>query len=172
MSIEIDILSGDAAWPTVRPLFEAVWPPDGAAQRATAERHHPTLRVLIESSGELVCQVGITIRIITWNGRKCQVGGLGELATRPDRRRQGFGSLALTAAVQTLRDHEAIDCGLAFCDAQQAGFFDARGWQRYDGAIVADQGGGKAPYRELTPLQLDLRRKVRGGTLDLCGSPW
>ncbi|MCG6206264.1 GNAT family N-acetyltransferase [Rhodopseudomonas sp. HC1] len=174
MSIEIDILSGDAAWPMARPLLETVWPPGAKAphRRGTSDDEHPTLRVLIESSGELVCHVGITIRIVTWNGRKCQVGGIGGLATRPDGRRRGYGSLALTAAVQTLRDHEAIDCGLAFCDETQAAFFEARGWQRYDGAIVAEQSGSKAPYDELVPMQLDLRRKVRGGTLDLCGSPW
>ena len=26
MSIEIDVLNGDASWPTVEPLMDAVWP--------------------------------------------------------------------------------------------------------------------------------------------------
>ena len=26
MSIEIDVLNGDASWPMAEPLFEAVWP--------------------------------------------------------------------------------------------------------------------------------------------------
>lgn len=174
MSIEIDILSGEAAWPMVRPLLETVWPSDAepARRRGDLAQPHPTLRVLVESSGELVCQVGITIRIVTWNGRKCQIGGLSDLATRPDSRRRGYGSLALTAAMQTLRDHEAIDCGLLFCEEPQAGFFEARGWQRYDGVIVAEQQGGKSPVGDLLPLRLDLRRKIRGGTLDLCGPMW
>ncbi|MCP9628493.1 GNAT family N-acetyltransferase [Rhodopseudomonas palustris] len=174
MTIEIDILSGVAAWPMVRPLLESVWPAgaETTPQRTGPETAHPTLRVLVESSGELVSHVGVTIRIVSWNGRKCQVGGLGSLVTRADSRRQGFGAIALRAAVQTLRDHEAIDCGLLFCDEPQAGFFLARGWQRYDGEIIAEQRGGKAPYRDLMPLQIDLRRKIRGGTLDLCGLPW
>ncbi|MFC0239908.1 GNAT family N-acetyltransferase [Rhodopseudomonas telluris] len=174
MSIEIDILSGVAAWPMVKPLLESVWPAgrETAPQRTGPETAHPTLRVLVESDGELVSHVGITIRIVSWNGRKCQIGGIGGLVTRADNRRQGYGSIALRAAERTLRDHEAIDCGLLFCDDQQAPFFQARGWQRYDGEITAEQRGGKAPYRDLTPLQIDLRRKIRGGTLDLCGLPW
>ena len=28
MSIEIDVLNGDASWPLAKPLFNAVWPPD------------------------------------------------------------------------------------------------------------------------------------------------
>jgi hypothetical protein len=28
MSIEIDILNGDAAWPLAKPLMDAVWPSD------------------------------------------------------------------------------------------------------------------------------------------------
>src|SRR5260370_38150101 len=32
MSIEIDVLNGDASWPLVEPLFTAVWPPDAVAQ--------------------------------------------------------------------------------------------------------------------------------------------
>ncbi|WP_420134535.1 GNAT family N-acetyltransferase [Rhodopseudomonas sp.] len=174
MSIEIDILSGVGGWPMVRPLLESEWPAGSATtpQQTGPEIAHPTLRVLVESDGELVSHVGLTIRIISWNGRKCQVGGLGSLVTRADSRRQGFGAIALRAAVQTLRDHEAIDCGLSFCNDQQADFLLARGWQRYDGEVLAEQRGGKAPIRDLIPLQLDLRRKIRGGTLDLCGLPW
>src|SRR5260370_26052779 len=32
MSIEIDVLNGDASWPLVEPLFTAVWPPDVVAK--------------------------------------------------------------------------------------------------------------------------------------------
>ena len=28
MSIEIDVLNGDASWPMAEPLLNAVWPPD------------------------------------------------------------------------------------------------------------------------------------------------
>ena len=28
MSIEIEVLNGEASWPVAKPLFEAVWPPD------------------------------------------------------------------------------------------------------------------------------------------------
>ncbi len=52
MSIEIDVLNGDASWPAVKPLFDAVWPRDaveklpwGHVKWAKAD-----LRVLIEDT--------------------------------------------------------------------------------------------------------------------------
>ena len=32
MSIEIDVLNGNASWPVAKPLFEAVWPADAVAK--------------------------------------------------------------------------------------------------------------------------------------------
>ena len=36
MSIEIDVLNGDASWPTAEPLLNAVWPPDVDGKTAMA----------------------------------------------------------------------------------------------------------------------------------------
>src|SRR6187551_2506204 len=113
MSIEIDVLNGDASWKTAEPLFKAVWPADvveklpwGHVKWANAD-----LRVLIdapqESGGGLACHVGIYFRDAIWDGRKVQIGGIGGVATHPDSRRQGYASMALDAAVQTMRHHEA-----------------------------------------------------------------
>ncbi len=114
MSIEIDILNGNESWPLAKPLFDAVWPRDvleklpwGHVKWANAD-----LRVLIEApheqpEGGLACHVGIYFRTVTWNGRKVDIGGIGGVATRADCRRRGYASIALNAAVQTMRDHEA-----------------------------------------------------------------
>src|SRR5664279_3843052 len=119
MSIEIDVLNGSASWPRAEPLFAAVWPRDvveklswGHVKWADAD-----LRVLIDApAGGLACHVGIYFRTVTWNGRRFPIGGIGGVATRPDCRRQGFASIALNAAIQTLRDHEAVQFVLLFCE--------------------------------------------------------
>jgi predicted acetyltransferase len=174
MSIEIEILSGDASWPIAKPLLDEVWPPQIKATLpwGDIDMAHATLRVLIDSPEGLVCHVGLHFRTVTWNGRKCEAGGLSGLATRPDSRRRGYASTALGAAVQTLRHHEAIDFGLLFCEPQLFDFYQSRGWLRFDGEVLAEQGGVTAPYQALTPFVFDLRRKIRGGVLDLCGLPW
>src|SRR6476620_2986645 len=153
MSIEIDILNGDASWKTAEPLFDAVWPrrvmeklPWGHVEWA-----HADLRVLIEAPGEstnggLACHVGIYFRTVTWNGRKVHIGGIGGVMTREDCRSRGYASIALNAAVQTLRDHDAVQFALRFCEPHNVGFYQARGWQPFSGEILAEQPEGKVRF--------------------------
>ena len=180
MSIEIDILNGNESWPVAKPLFEAVWPRDvleklswGHVKWANAD-----LRVLIEASNEqleggLACHVGIYFRTVTWNGRKVDIGGVGGVATRADCRRRGYASIALNAAVQTMRDHEAVQFALLFCEPHHFAFYQSRGWHPFTGDILAEQPGGKIRFEAMAPHVFDLRRRAPlQGTIDLCGLPW
>jgi len=71
MSIEIDVLNGDASWPRVKPLMDAVWPDHIVAKLSWGHIKwaHADLRVLIEAadgSGKdsPACHVGIYFRTI------------------------------------------------------------------------------------------------------------
>ena len=134
MSIEIDVLNGEASWTQAEPLLKAVWPREVVAnlpwgQIACAR---PDLRVLIEApSGGVVCHVGIHFRTVTLDGRKHNIGGIGEIATRADCRGRGYASIALNAAVQTMRDHEAVEFALLVCEPHNFAFYQARGWHRF-----------------------------------------
>ena len=76
------------------------------------------LRVLIETDdGALACHAGIFFRTATWNGQKVHIGGIGGVATRADCRRRGYASIALEAAVHTMRDHDTAQ--FAFCSASR-----------------------------------------------------
>jgi aminoglycoside 2'-N-acetyltransferase I len=175
MSIEIDVLNGDASWPTVKPLFDAFWPHDaveklpwGHVKWANAD-----LRVLIgDASGSLACHVGIYFRTITWNDRKVHVAGIGGVATRPDCRRLGYASVALNAAIQTLRDQEAVRFALLFCEPHNVAFYEKRGWHPFTGEIYAEQPGGKVRFEAMAPFIFDFVRAPRQGVIDLCGLPW
>jgi predicted acetyltransferase len=176
MSIEIDVLNGDTSWPMVKPLMDAVWPPEELAKRPWGDVvfAHADLRVLIDApeDGGLACHVGIYFRTITWNGRKMNVGGIGGVATREDCRRHGYASVALNAAIQTLRDHEAIRFALLFCEPHNFAFYSARGWHPFSGEILAEQPGGPIRFEASAPFVFDLGRAPREGTIDLCGLPW
>jgi GNAT superfamily N-acetyltransferase len=175
MSIEIDILNGDASWIRAEPLFDVVWPrhvleklPWGHIEWA-----HADLRVLIEApSGGLGCHVGIYFRTVTCNGRKVHVGGIGGVSTRPDCRRHGYASLALNAAIQTMRDHEAVQFALLFCEPHNFAFYQARGWHPFSGEIYAEQPGGRVRFDAMAPFVFDIKRAPLQGTIDLCGLPW
>ena len=47
-----------------------------------------------------------------------------------------------------------------------------RGWSAFDGDIFAEQPGGRMQFTAIAPHVYDLRRKLRQGTIDLCGLPW
>jgi aminoglycoside 2'-N-acetyltransferase I len=175
MSIEIDVLNGDTSWPMAEPLLNAVWPrhvveklPWGHIKWA-----HADLRVLIEEpENGLACHVGIYFRTVTWNGRKYDVGGIGGVSTRDDCRRRGYASLALNAAIRTMRDHEALQFALLFCEPHNFAFYEARGWHRFTGEIFCEQPGGQIKFDVMAPFIFDLRRGPREGVIDLCGLPW
>ena len=175
MSIEIDVLNGDASWPMAEPLFEAVWPRDIVEKLPWGHIKwaHADLRVLIEApAGHVACHVGIYFRTITWNGRKVHVGGIGGVATRPDCRRLGYASLALNAATRTMRDQEAVRFGLLFCEPHNFAFYQSRGWHPFTGEIYAEQPGGRIRFEVMAPFVFDFGRAPRQGVLDLCGLPW
>jgi GNAT superfamily N-acetyltransferase len=175
MSIEIDVLNGDASWSTAEPLLNAVWPPDVLDRLPWGQVKwaHADLRVLIEApEGGLGCHAGIHFRTITCDGRKFQIGGIGGVATRGDCRRRGYASIALDAAIRTMRDHEAVRFAMLFCEPHNFGFYQARGWHPFKGEIHAEQPQGRIRFEVLAPFVFDIGRAPREGSIDLCGLPW
>lgn len=174
MSVEIEILTGATSWPAAKPLFETVWPDD--VRRQLPWGHivfaHADLRVLVESDEQVVCHVGIYRREVTWNGRKLRAGGIGGVATHPDFRRRGFASVALNAAVQTLKDERATDFAMLFCEPHNVAFYAGRGWKPFIGEVYAEQPGGRIRFDALLPQVFYLKRAPHEGEIDLCGLPW
>jgi aminoglycoside 2'-N-acetyltransferase I len=177
MSIEIDVLNGDASWPTAKPLFDAIWPPQVVATLPWAEIvfAHAELRVLVQDeAGEALCHVGIYRRDIAWNGRKVGVGGIGGVLTRADARSRGYASIALNAAIQTLKDEGSAAFAMLFCEPHNVLFYMGRGWKPFDGEIYADQPEkGRVRFEAIAPYTCDLKgRAPQKGVIDLCGLPW
>ena len=175
MSIEIDVLDGNQSWPIAEPLFNAVWPPEIVAKLPWAGTvfAHAELRVLLQTeTGEAVCHIGIYRRDIEWNGRRMRAGGIGGVLTRNDSRRKGYATLALSAAIQTLKDEGSTDFALLFCEPHNAPFYTGRGWKPFEGEIYAEQPQGRVRFDAIAPYVYDLRRAPRQGTIDLCGLPW
>jgi GNAT superfamily N-acetyltransferase len=176
MSIEIEIVSGDKSGPRADELLDAVWPPAGADKLPWG---HVTwadadLRVLIDTDdGELACHTGIFFRTATWNGQKVHIGGIGGVATRADCRRRGYASIALEAAVHTMRDHDTAQFALLFCEPSMSEFYRSRGWHAFGGTIYAEQPEGRIRFDVMVAMVLDLKRRAPTlGTLDLNGLPW
>jgi GNAT superfamily N-acetyltransferase len=176
MSVEIEVLNGDASWKSVEPLFNAVWPPQVVATLpwAGVVFGKPALRVLVsDEAGDVLCHIGLYRREVTWNGRKLRAGGIGGVLTREDVRRRGYASIALNAAIQTLKDERSIDFALLFCAPERAPFYLARGWRPFEGEIYAEQPEqGRIRFDAILPLIHPIKRAPLTGTIDLCGLPW
>ena len=176
MSIEIDVLNGAASWPIAEPLFQAIWPPQVVAQLPWngIVFAHAELRVLVQREPDgAICHVGIHRRDITWNGRKVPAGGIGGVLTRADERGRGYATLALDAALQTLKDEGSAAFALLFCEPHNAPFYMARGWKPFGGEIYAEQPQGRVRFEAIDPYLYDLRgRAPQQGVIDLCGLPW
>ena len=176
MSIEIEVLNGNESWPMAQPLFNAVWPPAVVATLPWAGIvfANADLRVLVQAEAEgVLCHVGLYRREITWNGRKMRAGGIGGVLTREDQRRHGYASVALNAAVQTLKQEGATDFALLFCEPHNAPFYMARGWKPFEGEVYADQPEqGRVRFEAMAPYVYKLKRAPLRGVIDLCGLPW
>jgi aminoglycoside 2'-N-acetyltransferase I len=178
MSIEIDVLNGDSSWKRAEPLMQAVWPREVIEKLSWGHVKwaHADLRVLIDAPEDaqpgLACHVGVYFRTATWDGRKVQIGGIGGVSTRPDCRGRGYASLALNAAIRTLRDHEAVRFALLFCEPHNEAFYEARGWHAFKGEVYAEQPEGRIRFEAMAPYVFDFTRKPRDGIIDLCGLPW
>jgi predicted acetyltransferase len=175
MSIEIEVLNGDASWQTAEAVFHEVWPPQVLEKLpwGNVVFAHADLRVFVRTeSGDVACHVGIFRREVTWNGRKMHAGGIGGVATPQAFRRRGYASIALDAAVQTMKDEGTIDFALLFCEPHHTPFYQGRGWKPFDGEIYAEQPGGRARFIAIAPYVYDLKRAPRQGIIDLCGLPW
>ena len=166
MTIEIEIVTGEPAWPLVKPLFDMVQP-SGLVDLA-----RPDLRVIVEADEQPVCHVGLHRRDGIWRGRKIRIGGIGGVVTHPDFRRQGLASIALDAALHTLREERSNDFALVLSEPALAGFFISRNWKPFMGELYAEQRSTRVRFDARQPLVYYIKRAPHEGELDLCGLPW
>jgi aminoglycoside 2'-N-acetyltransferase I len=105
-------------------------------------------------------------------GASCGPAAFGSVITREDSRRHGYASIALNAALQTLKDEGATDFALLFCEPHNAPFYMGRGWKPFEGEIYAEQPGGRVRFEAIAPYVYHLKRMPPRGVIDLCGLPW
>ena len=141
----------------------------GARRSARADR-----RAGGRGRAGLACHVGIFFRDATWDGRKVHIGGIGGVSTREDCRGRGYATLALNAAIATMRDHEAIRFAMLFCEPHNEAFYQARGWHPFKGEVYAEQPEGRVRFEAMAPFVFDLpaSRATESSTYAACrGDP-
>lgn len=174
--MRIDISPGDPSWEAAEPLLDIVWPDDVIATLAWRDVvwAHADRRVMVREDApphELVCHVGLYTRNVLWNDEDVTIGGIGGVATRPDRRKSGLATAAIAAAMECFARDE-MDFALLFCEPHNFAFYRNLGWHRFTGEVFVEQPQGRIRFEAMAPFVHDLRLAPRGGVIDLRGLPW
>src|SRR5215470_15178105 len=106
MSNRIEIVNSDEGLRLASRLLEAVWPPEVVATLpwkdvvwARADSH-----VLnINNHNDVIGHAGIYLRNAMFDARPVKIGGVGNVATRFDFRRQGIAGEMMRQAVMEMR---------------------------------------------------------------------
>lgn len=174
--MRIDISPGDTSWEAAEKLLDVVWPAHVMATVAWRDVvwAEADRRIMVRSDApphELVCHVGLFTREALWNDRKVTIGGIGGVATRPDRRKSGLATAAMNAAAECFRKEDK-DFAVLFCEPHNFAFYRNLGWHQFDGAVFAGQPQGRVHFDVMAAFILDLKLAPRAGTIDLRGLPW
>ena len=130
--------------------------------------------VLARLDGQVVSHVGIVERIGTVEGQPVRLGGIGGVATLPDRRRHGYAEAALRTAAEFMRNELRVEFGLLICGDQMMPYYGKLGWQLVEGPLMFDQPKGKVTFGDSTKIMILPcgTSDWPPGVIDLCGPPW
>src|SRR5579862_2818777 len=107
----IEIKPGAIGWREAAPLLAATWPPEVMATlpwRDVLEADPDWHMLGFDRIGGLVAHIGLFLRDGLWNDRAVRIAGIGGVATRVDRRRQGVASTMMRRAAEEMGGtHEA-----------------------------------------------------------------
>lgn len=157
-------------------LGAAVYPPetrDRRSSRRIAWTETDRIVPVADPGGSPVSMAGLLVRPARHDRKPVRIGGLGNVKTHPEARRQGYAEAALRESRRFLQEQDGLDFALLFCRAHNVPFYGKRGWQGFRGAVLVAQPQGAIRFTAYEVMCQDLERPApKDGTLDLCGLPW
>lgn len=132
---------------------------------------------LEEPDGELVAHLDFGRRVIGVGDRDVLVAGVGEVATRPDRRGRDLGRRLMAELRRVLKAETPVGFGYLGCREEVAGFYERVGWHRIDQRTrEIDPSSKQWTISEgpafILPATEPLDAWPREGTIDLRGMWW
>jgi hypothetical protein len=176
VSMRIDISPGNSSWEAAEVLLDNVWPDHLMETLVWRDVvwAHADRRIMVREDApphDLVCHVGLFTRGALWNDRAVTVGGVGGVATHPNKRRSGFATAAMRTATQCFAG-EDMDFAVLFCEPHNYAFYRHLGWHQFEGEVFAEQPQGRIRFDMMAAFVHDLKLAPRGGIIDLRGLPW
>ena len=131
----------------------------------------------VHEADRLVSFLLIIRRTILVNGDPTPVAGVRGLATHPDYRRRGYGSVAMQRATEFVWQELRPQLALLLSSEMAVPFYRKLGWQVLTGPVFCEQPGRTANYTEEFPqcpamVVMPDGSPAPSGPVDLCGLPW
>jgi aminoglycoside 2'-N-acetyltransferase I len=123
-------------------------------------------------AGKIVSNVGMITREILVGGIPVTVGGIGGVATRPDRQRQGFAAALLAESQKYMAADPVYQFGMLFCDPKRTVYYGKSGYRQMTNQVFIRRGTERHLFPD-TFMVLELRGyPFPEGEVDCMGLPW
>lgn len=159
----------------IRVLSQAAYPPEEMADwpGRTIEWAQLEQRVVVwADDGRALSHAGIVLREASADQTPVRIGGIGGVMTHPEARRQGLAALAVSIAVDWMRD-QGVDFGLLVCREALVPYYESLGWRRHSGPLIVTQHGEATEFTFNLPMVRALGTEPPAtGVIDLKGPPW
>jgi GNAT superfamily N-acetyltransferase len=138
----------------------------------------PTYFLLVE--GERLLSYARTIwAAVPHAGRSFKLYGLGDVITRPEFRRHGYGGRVVREATTYIKSDQEADAAVLLTEPKLEAFYGRSGWEYVRELRVATGGGGERGEEATIPMMLFLSARAQGlraafteGVLALPGDEW
>jgi GNAT superfamily N-acetyltransferase len=115
-------------------LERAAWPDAVSAKLSHDEALRPVCLALLDGEA-VVAALAVLSEDLVHAGERYEASGLSAVVTDPGRRRRGYGSRLVGAAL-ALMTESGTDVGLLTCDRELETFYARAGWTALRGAVL------------------------------------
>jgi GNAT superfamily N-acetyltransferase len=132
----------------------------------------PTLRFLGKMDGRVVSTVGLIRREILVGGNPYRIGGVGGVATRPDKQQLGYASRLLAEATRIMTEDLWFQYAMLFCDPKRVPYYQKSGYARITNPLFVRRESDRHMFPD--PCMVLVLRGIPfpPGEVDCMGLPW
>jgi predicted N-acetyltransferase YhbS len=160
----------------IRQLLCDCFPEDAAIFSQTRYWHGsaPAFSWVQEDQGRITGHVGVVVRAITCGSQAVRVGGIQNLAVRPEQRGTGLSQALMTQSMIEAKSR-GLDHGLLFCVPALRRFYESLGWFIVETTVVILDGQGAKTSLDAKNICMALclgSSPFPAGPIDLQGADW
>jgi len=132
----------------------------------------PTIRFLGKENGRVVSTVGLIRREIVVGGIPYRIGGVGGVATRPDKQQLGYAGRLLAESTRFMKNDPWYQYAMLFCDPKRIPYYQKSGYAQITNPLYVRRESDRHLFPDPC-MALELREyPFPIGEVDCMGLPW